>query len=266
MKAKIFKPTGDAAGELALPSQFSTPLRVDLIRRAVRAIWRNSTQPYGAKPMAGRTSSAVFRGIRRGYGRSYNWSLARLPRLMVRGGRRIGRVVNVPQAVGGPRAHPPKAEKVWTVRLNNKERRLAIRSALAATVNPELVLERGHKLPSTYPIILSSEFESISRTKELLAALEKLGLGDELERAARKKVRAGRGKSRGRKYKRAKGPLIVVSGLCPLTKAASNIPGVDVVVVNYLNAAQLAPGAHPGRLTLFTEQALRRLKEEKLFF
>jgi len=95
--------------------------------------------------------------------------------------------------------------------------------------------------------------------------LLKLGLTDELERAEKKKIRAGKGKSRGRPYKKRKGPLFVVSGDCPLLKGAKNIPGIDVVEIKKLNAKLLAPGGDPARLTIFTQKALKILGEKGLF-
>jgi large subunit ribosomal protein L4e len=80
---------------------------------------------------------------------------------------------------------------------------------------------------------------------------------------ASRKIRAGKGKHRGRKMKQAVGPLIVVVENKGLTDAASNIPGVCIVKVNDLNAEILAPGAHPGRLTLWTNGAIERL--DKLY-
>lgn len=265
MTVPVFDTKGKEHKGKSLPSQFNEFVRKDLIKQAVVASRYNKTQPHGSRRLAGRTSSAVFRGIRRGYGRSYNWGISRLPRLMIRGGRRIGRVMNVPQAKGGPRAHPPKAGKKWEKKMNRKERRKAIRAALAATQDLELVRERGHAAPDNYPFAISSEFEDLEKTKDVVKALHKLGLEDELSRASRKRIRAGRGKSRGRRYKRTKGPLIVVSEKCSLLKAAANIPGVDAVIVDHLNAELLAPGTHPGRLTLFTRKALKRLKDEKIF-
>ena len=48
-------------------------------------------------------------------------------------------------------------------------------------------------------------------------------------------------------------------------QAAKNLPGVDVVLVHALNAAVLAPGAMPGRVTLWTEAALQRVEKENLW-
>ncbi|MFA4917376.1 MAG: 50S ribosomal protein L4, partial [Syntrophales bacterium] len=65
--------------------------------------------------------------------------------------------------------------------------------------------------------------------------------------------------------KKAKGPLIVVSGPCKLQNAARSIPGIDVAAVKYLNGEMLAPSIKPGRLTLFTEAAIEKITKEKLF-
>ena len=92
-----------------------------------------------------------------------------------------------------------------------------------------------------------------------------LGFSDELERSSEKKIRAGLGKNRGRKYQHKKGVLIVTSEKCPLLDAAKNVPGVDAVEVKALNADLLAPGADAGRITLWTEKAVQKLAEEKLF-
>jgi len=218
--------------------------------------------------MAGRKSSAKFEGTRRGFGHSYNLAAARVPRLMLRAGRRTGRVMNVPQAVGGPAAHPPKAEKIWSIKINLKERRLAIRSALAATADPKMVSERGHAITDKLatPLVFVNEFEAIDKTKTFTDLLVTLGLSDELARSSKKKVRAGKGKLRGRRYRTYKGPLVVVSdSKAPLVKAARNVPGIDVVTVRNLNAELLAPGTHMGRLAVFSQAALEKIENENLF-
>ena len=87
----------------------------------------------------------------------------------------------------------------------------------------------------------------------------------ELEKAIKKKTRAGKGKLRGRRYRLRKGPLFVVSGKCALLKSGNNIPGVEIVEVKALNAELLAPGTQPGRVALWTEKAVDLLEKEKLF-
>ena len=254
-------------GKVTLPKQFEELVRPDLIRRAVKVIRSNERQPYGAKPDAGMRHSAELSRRRRKYRGSYGLGISRVPRkILSRRGTRMSWVrAIIPGTVGGRRAHPPKAEKIWSEKMNKKERRKAIRSAMAATLLSELVKRRGHNPPENYPFALDSQAENLSKTKEVKAALTRLGLADELVRAEKKKIRAGKGKSRGRPYKKRKGPLLIVSGDCPLIKGAKNIPGIDVVIVNNLNAKLLAPGGDPARLTIFTQKAIKILDEKRLF-
>ena len=59
--------------------------------------------------------------------------------------------------------------------------------------------------------------------------------------------------------KQAVGPLIVVAENKGLINAAHNLPGIDIVLVKNLNPELLAPGTHPGRLTLWTNGAIEQL-------
>jgi large subunit ribosomal protein L4e len=163
---------------------------------------------------------------------------------------------NAPGMVGGRRAHPPKVETVFHWKLNTKERRKAICSALSAVMSKEAAIKRGHFVPENYPFIMNDDFESISKTKQLLQALNKLGFEKELERAFEPRARSGKGKLRGRRKITKKSVLLVVADVKTISKAASNIPGVDVVYVNKLSTEALAPGGHPGRATLFTTKAV----------
>ena len=108
--------------------------------------------------------------------------------------------------------------------------------------------------------------EEVTKTSEVENALLNLGFEDELERSAVKKVRAGVGKTRGRKYRHRKSVLMVVSADCPLSKAAKNITGVDIVTARGLNAELLAPGATPGRAVLWTEKAIDEVEKNNLYY
>jgi len=267
VKANYFSIEGKFEKQIEMPEQFSEDVRKDLIIRAVLAIRANKRQPYGTYERAGKRYSVSISKRRKDYKGSYGKGISRVAKkTMSRSGENFFWVgAFAPNTVGGRRAFPPKANKIWNQRINKKERRLAIRSALAASVNENLVRERGHKF-SKLPSIAPGNLEDTSKTKNLIKLLQKIGLKDELERISNLKVRAGTGKNRGRRYKIKKGPLFVVSQDCPLIKAASNIKGVDIVVVNRLNAELLAPGCHAGRLTIYTEKAIERLKKENLFF
>ena len=111
------------------------------------------------------------------------------------------------------------------------------------------------------PLVVEDGVQSLQRTREVKELLMNLGVWPDILRASKKKIRAGKGKVRGRRVKRRKGPLIVVAEDLGISKASGNLPGVDVVEVKNLNAELLAPGTHPGRLTIWTRSALSMLDE-----
>ena len=247
MKATVHDLNGDEAGEVDLPEVFDTQYRPDLIRRAVIAAQANRKQAYGADEYAGLRTPAESFGSGRG--------MAHVPRQNGQGRR-------VPQTVKGRKAHPPKAEKDQSKKVNDKERKLAVRSALAATADPEVVAERGHAFDedTELPLVVSDEFEDLVKTREVVELLETLGVHDDVVRADEgRSVRAGQGKARGRKYKTPKSILFVTAG--EPSKAARNLAGVDVTTADEVNTEDLAPGTHAGRLTLFTESALEEVAD-----
>jgi large subunit ribosomal protein L4e len=83
----------------------------------------------------------------------------------------------------------------------------------------------------------------------------------DVERVREKtRIRAGKGKMRGRRYVEPKSLLIVVHDeKLDTYKAFRNLPGVDVVPVSMLSVIHLAPGGVPGRLTIYTKSALEML-------
>jgi len=267
MKLDILDLEKNKIGEIDLPSQFYEEFRPDLIRRAVLAIQSHRRQSYGASPAAGKRASAKLSRRRRDYKTSYGFGISRVPRkILSRRGARMNWVgAFAPGTVGGRKAHPPKPWKNWHKKMNEKENTKALRSAIAATMLKEVVVGRGHITPNGFPFALQDKFESLDKTKTVLASLERLGFRNELWRTEGKSIRAGKGKARGRKYKEKRGMLIVVSKEENLGKAAANLPGIDVAEVKKLNAEILAPGGNPGRLTLWTAAALNILEKEKLF-
>lgn len=250
MSVPVFNINNEKEGEVDLPEVFGTPIRHDVIKKSVIHQQSHRFQPQGRDPMAGKRTTAESKGTGLG--------MARVPRL--RGSSRAAFGVSI---VGGHMAFPPRSEKVIYKRINKKERRLAIKSGIAATAERELVAGRGHAIDavSQLPLIVNDEIQSLQKTKEVKALFERLGLWADVERADRKKIRAGRGKTRGRKRKVGKGPLIIISEDQGIAKAAANLPGVDVVKVVDLNAELLAPGAHPGRLVVWSRSAFTMLDE-----
>lgn len=247
---KIFDLQGKPVDKLVLPDVFETPVRPDVIKRAVLAVQSSRLQPQGRDLMAGKRTSAESRGTGMG--------IARVPR--VKGGG--GRAAFAPSTVGGRQPHPPKAEKNIVKRIPKKEARLALFSAIAATASKEAVAARGHRIEDVpeIPLIVTDQIETLNRTSELEAAITNLGILADIYRVKEsRKIRAGKGKRRGRKLKQAVGPLIVVAENKGIAEAASNLPGVDVATISNLNVELLAPGTHPGRLTLWTSGAIRQL-------
>lgn len=275
-ETKVLDLSGNFVREVTLPLVFMEEYRPDLIKRAVLAVQSHRLQPKGPNPLSGRNTSAESWGTGRG--------LARVPR--IKSGRRAARA---PQTVGGRRAHPPKMVKVLTHKINKKERRKAIRSAIAATIDTDLVRSRGHKFGDAVelPIVVEDSLASLEKTAEIEEFLKSISVWDDVLRAKERKVRAGRGKMRGRRYKRRKSVLIIISGEeetpedkkvktkvddvsvrvelespsrdKKIKKGAGNLPGVDVSYVEELNAELLAPGTHPGRLTVWTESSISKL-------
>ncbi len=253
MKANIYDKEGNDAGEVDLWDEFTTPFRPDVIRKAISVSQANRRQPYGADPMAGKKHAVESWGPGRG--------VSRVPRLTQ--GRRAA---FMPGSVGGRRAHPPKAEKDWSEKINKKEKDLAFRSALAATADPERVRERGHRFEDdiSLPVVVDDDVEEVVRTQELKSILETLGLGDDLKRAREgRNIRAGKGTMRGRKYRTPSSILLVTTQPDRVGRAASNLLGVDVTTPEQLNVERLAPGGDAGRLTVFTKSALNELEASR---
>lgn len=280
MQARVYDLNGSETETIDLPEIFDTPLRPDIIKRAVLSSRANKRQAFGPDPQAGKRTSAESWGVGR--------AKARQPRVKGSQHPAGARAVFAPMTVGGRVTHPPRPWRDWTEKVNKKEKRLAIRSAIAATTDPLLVEARGHIVEPLVdlPLVVTNDFEQLKTTKEAIDAFSKLGLisapakvldedenanafGD-IDKAEKRlhKVRAGKGKRRGRKYKSATSVLIVYGSepnATTLFKAARNLAGVSIVHVTQLNAEILAPGTHPGRLTVWVRSAIDALAKDELY-
>jgi len=242
---------GSVVGNIRLPSIFGLPVRIDLIRRAFHSAHTARIQPKGRDPLAGKRRCGHYWGI--GHG------VARLPRLW------NGRAVFAPNVRGGRRQFAPTPLRRIHEEINWKEMKLAILSALAASAKRSFVVSRGHLVPEglEVPIVVVDEFERLSRVRQVREVLQKLGLWRDVERAQlRTRIRAGKGKMRGRRYVTPKSILFMLSDVhVPVTRAVANLPGVDYTTPRTLNILQLAPGGVPGRLLVATRQAIETLGE-----
>lgn len=248
---QVYDTSGKPHESMSLPSVFSAPFRPDVIQKVVVALHSRRYQPKGRNPMAGKRTTAESVGVGR--------DLARVPR--VKGDRfpKASQGAFAPMTVKGRLTHAPSPQRTLVKRINAKERLLALWSAIAATASTDLIASRGHEVKKVVniPLVVSDEFQKLKTTAEAKNALEGLGLWDDVTRARKGgKIRAGRGRARGRRMKHPRGPLLVVLRDEGIGKAARNLTGVDIVEASSLNVEDLAPGTHPGRLTAWTKSAL----------
>ncbi|MBN1539816.1 MAG: 50S ribosomal protein L4 [Candidatus Thermoplasmatota archaeon] len=245
----VYGTDGKVKGKMELPGVFSTPFRPDLIRRAVVSAQANRRQRYGPSKVAGMRHSVSTWGKGRG--------VARVQRLTQ--GRTAA---ESPNNVGGRRAHPPRPEHSFRKKINDKERRFAVASALAATSSIEMVRSRGHKFREglTLPVIVDDPMENMEKTKDVLSMLDSLGLSLDITRAYDgKHIRAGKGKMRGRRYRQPRSILFVATEGSPILTGARNLPGVNTIGPSGINAELLAPGGDPGRLLVFSKRAFEKI-------
>lgn len=244
-----------STSKVDLPKVFETAYRPDLIKRAVLSEQSKNRQPQGRSLTAGRLGAQTGVGPGRG--------ISKVPRRHGSRTHHASRGAFIHSTVGGKLAFAPRTEKIIVEKVNKKEYKLALWSAVSATGLKETIENRGHLFDEDvkFPIVVEDALTNIDKTNEMIATIEKLGISDDLARSQIKKVRAGKGKRRGRKYRRKTGPLLVVKDECEALKAGSNIPGVDIVKVQDLSIEMLAPGTHAGRLTVWTESAIAVLGE-----
>lgn len=253
-RVHVYSLEGEVVKTVDLPTVFRGYIRTDLIRRAVTAAQANRRQAYGSKPRAGLRHSVRWSG--KGHG------VSRVPRIR---GTMIG--AQAPGTVGGRRAHPPRAEAVWSKKVNENERRMARNAAIAALKEASIVIARGHRFKDelSLPVVVEDGIETLApesgATQEGVKILETIGVFPDVDRAKEgRHVRAGRGKMRGRRYRQPTSLLVVVKDPESVRRLFGNLPGVEVVSPSALNAEILAPGGDPGRLTMFSEGALEVLR------
>ena len=253
------------SGSVDLPLIFSTPFRPDLISKAFVHLASHSFQPQGRYPMAGMNVVADTNDPPTGRG------ISRIARATGGGGRRRGEGAEVASTRGGRQAHPPKSEKVIYKKLNKKEGRLALCSAVAATASKKLVEGRGHKISEylkqydgNLPIIVDDDITQHATASDVMLMIGRLGLDEDIDRLRGRKARSGKPALRGRSKKGGKSILFVThNSQAPLARAVGALPGVDARSVDELSVLDLAPGSDPIRLAVFTKSAIKQLGQIK---
>ena len=251
----IYNADGSAAGTTNLPEVFSAPIRTDIVRFVHTNINKNHRQAYAVSPVAGEQTSAESWGTGR--------AVSRIPRIKGGGTHRSGQGAFGNMCRGGRMFAPNKVWRRWHRRVNLNQRRFAIVSALAASAIPSLVQAHGHRIASVQEIpcvISEASLSNINKTKLAVKAFTAIGAHADVVKAEySKKLRAGKGKSRNRRYRQKLGPLVVVKDKSPLPLAVRNLPGVSILSVKALNLLKLAPGGQVGRFVIWTESAFKAL-------
>ena len=264
MKTRLLDINGKEKGSIDLPKSFSKKIREDIVAKVLES--KKTGQPYAPSPVAGKQHSAsgILVHRRHVWKSQYGRGMSRIPRkVMSRRGSQFNWMgAEITSAVGGKRAHPPKViSKINTRKINKKELRIAFESALSASADEKKISKRYKRLESKkiekVPFVVESKISSL-KTKNLISSIKKI-LGKDLFEIAipKKSVRKGRGKLRGRKYKSGAGLLIVIGD-----KEKVQTKAFDVVSVKNLSVDDLSRGGL-GRLTLYTEQAIKDLGEKK---
>jgi len=258
-KTTTYTTTGTKDGEIELPLIFSTPFRQELIHKAVTNLTSHKFQPQGRHPSAGQDVVADSNDPPTGQG------VSRVARAQGGGGGRQGQGAEVASTRGGRQAHPPIVEKVIYKKLNKKENKLALCSAIAATASKDRVEFRGHKVEGieSFPIVVSDDIESVNKTSEMTKILDSLKLSQDVERLESRKPRSGQSRLRGRSKKVGKSVLFVTKDSSNISKAIGALPGVDATNVKDLSVLDLAPGSDPIRLTVYSKSAIEEIAKIK---
>ena len=239
------------------PHVFCAPIRSDLVNFVHDQLSKNTRQAHGVSLLAGTKHSAASWGTGR--------AVARIPRIKGSGTHRSGQAAFGNMCRKGKMGFPLKTWRRFHRKVNLKQRRHALASALAATAVTPLVLARGHRVSNIkqLPLVVDDKFTQIEKTKNAMALFARFGLNEDVQKVAdSKRMRPGKGKMRNGRFTFKKGPLVIVhDDAVNFKRAVRNIKGVDVLNVNRLNIMKLAPGGQMGRLTLFTESAFVALEK-----
>lgn len=250
----VYDPNGENAGSATLPAVFKAPIRSDLLNFVYSNVAKNSRQPYAVSRKAGHQTSAESWGTGR--------AVARIPRVRGGGTHRSGQGAFGNMCRSGRMFAPTKTYRKWHVAVPQKQRRHAVCSALAASALPSLVMARGHRIDSApqIPLVCTDAIETLTKTKEAVALLQKLGAYDDVQKCKdSKKIRAGKGKMRNRRFTMRRGPLVIYNADQGIRRAFGNLPGVELLCVDRLNLLKLAPGGHLGRFCIWSQSPFSKL-------
>jgi len=251
MKTILFDSKGNKKSETQLPAIFDTPVRDDLASKYFEL--SKEHQPYSHDQMAGRKHSAsgTISHLRHDWKGHYGRGISRVPRkTMWRRGTQFYWVgAETSGTRGGRRVFGPVLYRKYR-KMNKKEEKLALNSALAATAHKHFILKRYSSIKDIAfaPAVIE---ELPNKSKEFFDSLQKI-YGNVFSLVMKnREVRAGKGKRRGRKYKSNAGLLLVTA-----RDEKAKFSGIEIKSANNIEISDLYP---LGRLALFTKKAIEEL-------
>merc|ERR1711894_649453 len=250
----VYSEKGEATeANVTLPAVFRAPIRPDIVSFVHSEMRKNARQPYAVSEKAGHQTSAESWGTGR--------AVARIPRVRGGGTHRSGQGAFGNMCRGGRMFAPTKTWRKWHRAVNQKQRRFAICSALAASAIPSLLMARGHQVEGIpeVPVVCTNAIESLTKTKAAVALLKSLNAYEDVEKCRQsKQIRSGKGKMRNRRYVTKRGPLVIYNEDHGIKQAFRNLPGVELISVDRLNLLKLSPGSHLGRFCIWSEGAFQK--------
>lgn len=257
MKTILYDEQGKKKSDITLPVIFDTVVREDLsakyfeVERIMAMKFESTFKEAGKRHSASGTISHRRHEWKGHYGKG----ISRAPRkTMWRRGTQFHWIgAEVSQTRGGRVAHPPLGLRRPRI-LNKKEISKAFASALAATMDPK-------KIAAHYPTLAQSNASSAAieslptKAKDFESTLKSIFVTAPNKITRKRSIRAGKGKSRNRKYKTSASILIVKS---PTEKV--KYTRTDIVDTKDLKIQDIYP---LGRLTLYTKKALAELEKRK---
>ena len=234
-KAVVLNLDGSKKRELELPECFSGFVRNDLILKVHEAM--KHKQPYAPFILAGMQASAsgIIKHARRKWKTAYGYGISRVPRKIFsrRGSRFSWQAATIASARKGRQAHPPKVEAMQKFKsINKKEKKLALKSAIAATSSAEILKKKYPKIKEiNFPLIFDSAITQL-KTKELIALIKKF-----------------------LPYNN----ILIILG----SKEGMKAKIFDTARANMLSLKQLSDEGSPGKLAIYTENAIEEMRSLK---
>ncbi len=262
MKIHILNLEGKKKSEIET-NIFDTEIREDILQRAIEQ--EKQRHPYAPFYLAGKQAAAAGKTKhgRRQWKSAAGRGISRVPRKVFfrRGSQFVWQAAGIPSAVGGFRAHPPKIKSIIKkIKINKKEKQKAFCSALALTTYVDKVKQRYKSLQdknikAELPIVVDNKILDL-KTKDFLIALKTILKDFYSVSLVNKKIRAGKGKTRGRKYKKYGGLLLIIGN-----KQEKKVNKIDVKKANSLKISDLV-SVNGSRIVIYTEQAIKDLENK----